>query len=138
MRKAVGYFQEAIDKDHNYSLAYDGLPDCWVALGWYGYLSPRRREAERARELDPVSNIINTWVGSRYYFALQYDKAIEHYRTAVEMDPAFVPVHLVLGQAYAQKQMYQEAIAELQRAVTLSGHSPGVCGRSCPRVWCRR
>jgi tetratricopeptide (TPR) repeat protein len=40
------------------------------------------------------------------------------------MDPAFVPVHLVLGRAYEQKQMYQEAIAELQRAVNLSGVSP--------------
>ena len=40
MRKAIGSFQEAIDKDYDYSLAYDGLADCWVALGWYGYLSP--------------------------------------------------------------------------------------------------
>jgi hypothetical protein len=30
-------------------------------------------ESERARELDPLSTIINTWVGSRYFFARQYD-----------------------------------------------------------------
>jgi len=29
-----------VDKDPRYALAYDGLADCWVALGWYGYLSP--------------------------------------------------------------------------------------------------
>ncbi len=199
MQKAIVYFQEAIEKDHDYALAYDGLADCWMALGWYGYLSPadtfphakaavtkavslddslaeahtslafvslyydwdwakadrefRRAidvnpnyanahhwyaeflslvgrhelaiaESERARELDPLSNIINTWVGSRYFFARQYDKAIEQYRNAVEMDPNFVPVHLVLGQAYEQKGMFQEAVAELERAVTLSGGSP--------------
>src|SRR6185312_11579357 len=78
-------------------------------------------ESERARELDPLSNIINTWVGSRYFFARQYDKAIEQYRNALEMDPSFVPVHLVLGQAYQQKGMLEEAIAELERAVHLSG-----------------
>jgi Flp pilus assembly protein TadD len=40
------------------------------------------------------------------------------------MDPSFVPAHLVLGQAYEQKGMVREAIAELERAVSLSGGSP--------------
>ena len=61
---------------------------------------------------DPLSTIINTWVGSRYFFARQYDRAIEQYRNAIEMDPAFVPVHLVLGHALDQKHM-------------LSGSHPG-------------
>jgi TolB-like protein/DNA-binding winged helix-turn-helix (wHTH) protein/Tfp pilus assembly protein PilF len=199
VKKAIGHFQQAIAKDPNYALHYDGLADCWAALGWYGYLSPagtfphakaavskalsldkslaeahtslafvslyydrdwaraerefRRAielnpnysnahhwyaeflslsgrheqaiaESERARELDPLSNIINTWVGSRYFFARQYDRAIEQYRNAIEMDPKFVPAHLVLGQAYEQKGMLQEAVAELERAVGLSGGSP--------------
>jgi TolB-like protein/DNA-binding winged helix-turn-helix (wHTH) protein/Flp pilus assembly protein TadD len=199
LKKAIGHFQQAIEKDPNYALNYDGLADSWVSLGWYSYLSPaetfphakaavtkalslddslaeahtslafvslyydwdwakaerefRRAidlnpnyanahhwyaeflslvgqheqaiaESERARELDPLSNIINTWVGSRYFFARQYDQAIEQYRNAVEMDPHFVPARLVLGQAYEQKRMLQEANAELERAVDLSGGSP--------------
>jgi TolB-like protein/DNA-binding winged helix-turn-helix (wHTH) protein/Tfp pilus assembly protein PilF len=199
LKKAVGQFQQAIEKDPNYALAYDGLADSWVGLGWYSYLSPAETfphakvavtkalslddslaeahtslafvslyydrdwtkaerefqralelnpnyanghhwygeflslvgrhdkaiaESERARELDPLSSIINAWVGSRYFFARRYDSAIEQYRNAVEMDPNFVPAHLVLGQAYEQKGMLQEAIAELDRAVGLSGGSP--------------
>jgi TolB-like protein/DNA-binding winged helix-turn-helix (wHTH) protein/Tfp pilus assembly protein PilF len=199
LKKAIGFFQQAVDKDPGYALAYDGLADCWLPLGWYGYLSPaatfprakvavtralslddslaeahtslafvhlyydrdwtgaerefRRAidlnpnyanghhwygeflslvgrhqqaiaESQRARELDPLSNIINTWVGSRYFFARQYDKAIEAYRNAVEMDPNFVPARLVLGQAYEQKGMLREAIAELETAVRLAGGSP--------------
>lgn len=199
LKKAIGYFREAIEKDPNYALAYDGLADCWLPLGWYAYMAPtetfphaktavmkalalddslaaahtslafvtlyydrdwagaerefrraialnpnyanghhwyaeflslvgRHKEAiaesERARELDPLSNIINTWVGSRYFFARRYDEAIEQYRNAVEMDPGFVPVHLVLGHAFEQKHMYGEAIAELEKAVALSGGSP--------------
>jgi TolB-like protein/DNA-binding winged helix-turn-helix (wHTH) protein/Tfp pilus assembly protein PilF len=199
LKKAIGYFEQAIQKDPNYALAYDGLADCWAPLAWYSYMAPaetlphakeavtkalalddslaeahtslafvslyydrdwakaerefRRAidlnpnyanghhwyaeflslvgrneqaiaESERARELDPLSNIINTWVGSRYFFARQYDRAIEQYRNAVEMDPGFVPVHLVLGHALEQKHMYREAILELERAVSLSGGSP--------------
>jgi tetratricopeptide (TPR) repeat protein len=36
----------------------------------------------------------------------------------------FIPTHVFLGQAYEQKAMYEEAIAELRRALTLSGGSP--------------
>lgn len=81
-------------------------------------------ESERARELDPLSAIINTWVGSRYFFARQYDRAIEQYRHALEMDSAFVPGHLVLGHALEQKGQYPEAILEFEKAVRLSGDSP--------------
>ena len=32
--KAIEYFQQAIDKDPAYALAYAGLADCYVLLGW--------------------------------------------------------------------------------------------------------
>ena len=95
-------------------------------------------ESQRARELDPLSNIINTWVSSRYFFARQYDKAIEEGRNAVEMDPRFGPAHLVLGQAYEQKGMLKEAVAEFEKALSLGGgsmyaaslaHALGLAGR---------
>ncbi len=199
LKRAIGYFQQAIEKDPKYALAYDGLADCWVPLGWYAYMSPSQTfphakaavmkalalddslaethttlafvtfyydrdwanaerefrrainlnpnyanghhwyaeflslagrhaeaiaESEHARELDPLSNIINTWVGSRYFFARQYDRAIEQYGNAMQMDPDFVPVHWVLGHALEQKHRYPEAILELEKAVRLSGGSP--------------
>ena len=40
LKKAILAFEQAIAKDPDYALAYDGLADCWVALGWYAYLSP--------------------------------------------------------------------------------------------------
>ena len=74
-------------------------------------------------ELDPVSPIINAWLGWRYFFARQYDVAIEQYLKTLEMDPTFVPAHHVLGQAYEQKSMPEKAIVELKKAVSLSGGS---------------
>jgi Flp pilus assembly protein TadD len=40
------------------------------------------------------------------------------------MDPNFALAHNQLGQAYLEKQMHDEAIAELQKAVQLSAGSP--------------
>jgi tetratricopeptide (TPR) repeat protein len=42
------------------------------------------------------------------------------------MDPQFVLPHLVLGQTYEQKKMYDQAIAELRRATDISQSSPPV------------
>lgn len=39
------------------------------------------------------------------------------------MDPHFAVGHYELGQALEQKQMHDEAIAEFQRAIEISGHS---------------
>ena len=40
------------------------------------------------------------------------------------MDPNFALAHNQLGQAYLQQHIYDEAVAELQKAVKLSGDSP--------------
>jgi len=40
------------------------------------------------------------------------------------MDENFGLVRYFLGQAYAEKEMYPEAIAELEKAMSLSGQSP--------------
>jgi eukaryotic-like serine/threonine-protein kinase len=39
--KAIGYFQQAIEKDPSYALAYTGVADSYVLLGWNGYLPPK-------------------------------------------------------------------------------------------------
>jgi len=114
-------FLRAIELNPNYANAHH-----WYAeyLSLVGQHEAAIREAERARELDPISSIINAWVGSRYFFARRYDLAIEQYRSVVELDSTFVPARLALGQAYEQKKMFHEAIAELERAVSLSSGSP--------------
>lgn len=195
LKKAIGFFQQAIDKDPNYALAYDGLADCWIPLGWYGFVAPseafprakqaiikalslddslaeahtslafvnayydrdwasaerefRRAielnpnyanghhwyaeflslvarhtqaiaESQRARELDPLSSIIDAWVSSRYYFARRYEDAVKEGRNAVDMGADFAPAHLVLGHAYEQKGMLKEAVAEFETASRLA------------------
>ena len=102
-------FRRAIDLNPNYANGHHWYAEYLTLLGRH---SEAIAESERARELDPLSTIINTWVGSRYFFARQYDRAIQEYRNALEMDPDFVPAHMVLGQAYEQKGMLPEAIAE--------------------------
>jgi tetratricopeptide (TPR) repeat protein len=109
-------FRRGIDLNPNYSNGHH-----WYAefLSLVGRHQEAISESQRARALDPLSDIVNTWVSSRYFFARQYDRAIEEGRNAVEIAPNFAPARLVLGQAYEQKGMFAEAIAELERAASL-------------------
>jgi len=48
--KAIEYFQQAVEKDPSYALAYTGVADSYVLLGWNGYLPPKEAfpKAKRA------------------------------------------------------------------------------------------
>ena len=74
-------------------------------------------EIKRAQQLDPLSLIINANKGYYLYFARQYDAAIEQYRRTLEIDPNFGVGRYYLAQAYVQKKMYGEAIAEFQKLI---------------------
>ena len=39
--KAIEHFRQAVDNDPTYAMAYAGLADCYVLLGWNSYLPPK-------------------------------------------------------------------------------------------------
>ncbi len=60
VNKATGYFQQAIDRDPNYALAYAGLADCYfvtffnnVTISQAESAAKSRAAAAKALELDP-------------------------------------------------------------------------------------
>ncbi len=56
--KAIEHFQQAVENDPSYALAYAGLADCYVLLGWNSYLPPKeafpkgKAAAKAALQLD--------------------------------------------------------------------------------------
>ena len=117
-------FKRAIEINPRYSNAYN-----WYASN---YLTPlglhpaARRQLARARQLDPLSLVINASVGVQLYFDRRYDEAVDEYAKTIEMDPGFGIAHYFLGQAYVQKGMTEQAIAELEKAAELTARSPEV------------
>lgn len=114
-------FQRAIALDPSYVTARH-----WHAyhLAALGRLDEALAEIRHAQKLDPVSPIIATDVGHILYFARQYDQAIEQYRKALELEPKFGVAHWRLGEAYAVKGMYREALVALQEAAALGDFRP--------------
>jgi TolB-like protein/DNA-binding winged helix-turn-helix (wHTH) protein/Flp pilus assembly protein TadD len=95
---------------------------------WYAvFLASRGRFDEAiaqinlARQLDPLSLIINDVVGWIYALARRDARAIEEFRKALDLDPNFYPVRYDLGITYAEIGKNAEAVEQLEAARSLSG-----------------
>jgi TolB-like protein len=94
------------------------------------FLAPAGRVKEaieqmrRARELDPLSLVINTYLGVLYSFARDPDKAIPQLQATLELDPAFAEAHRSLGWAYYLKGRMEDATAAFEKARSLGGNTP--------------
>ncbi len=118
----------AAEDDFHHAL--DLAPD--YATGWhyYGNLlvqQGRFPEAEAAMQQavtrEPLSLIANAAGGWAEYYARRWDSAIAHHRSTIELDPSFMLGHLWLGHALVQAGAPDEAAAEYETAIRLSGRS---------------
>ncbi|HEX8145533.1 MAG TPA: protein kinase [Pyrinomonadaceae bacterium] len=134
---AAAEFKRAIELKPNYATAH-----YWYAtthLAALGKLDEAISEMIEAKELDPLSLIINTNLGWIYYFAHRYDDAVKQIHKALEIDENFNVAYFKLGQVYERQGRYEEAIAQYHRAMQLSsnlwimpglGHALAMAGRT--------
>jgi TolB-like protein len=111
-------FERAIELNPNYAMAHH-----WYGgnlLNALGRFDQAIAEEKRALELDPVSPIISTTLGSVYTLARRYDESIAQLRDTVEMHPEFYWGHRFLGRVLELKGATGEAITEYRKAFELN------------------
>ncbi len=124
-KKAADYFTQAVQKDPGYALSYAGLADSYSLLGDAGYLPPSeawpkaKTAAMQALNIDEL--IINTTMGWQSYLAGQNENAVEQLRKVLDIDPKFSPARRILEEVYARMGKHKEAVAEREKALSLSG-----------------
>ena len=77
-------------------------------------------EMRRVQEVDPLTPLWPTYQGWQYWWTGQYDEAIHEASKSLELASDFPAALYVLGSAYAEKGMYEEAIEAHQKAGALS------------------
>jgi TolB-like protein/Flp pilus assembly protein TadD len=111
--QAESEFRRALELRPNYAEAHQWYGDFLMQMGRF---NEARLQIGRARELDPLSVFISNELGLISYYEGNYDQAIEQYSKTIAMDSAYISSHILLGRALAQKQMYDQATLELQKA----------------------
>jgi len=137
---AVGNIKLLLDwdwaaADREFNRAIQLAPNLALAHNQYGmYLAAMGRldesvaSVQRALELDPLSPIINSDLAWYLLYGGKQDRAAEQFKKTLEIDANYVSAHWGLGISYRQMGMFKEAIAELSKALELSGASPVISG----------
>jgi tetratricopeptide (TPR) repeat protein/TolB-like protein len=114
--------------DHEYRRSIQCNPDYALGYHWYANLLSARGQHEAAHmaimhalEINPVSIITMVWAGVTAHLAHQFDDAIRHYQSAMELDPQFIWAHMYMAQALEQKGNFKEALREFERTIQLAG-----------------
>ena len=129
LRKAVELFQQAIDEDPNYALAYAGLADSYALLGGPVYgaessnemVAKAKSAAHKALEIDSTLAEAYTSLG---YIASTYEwdyaSAERNFKRALELNPNYATARHWYGvTCLSYMGRHQEAIAETRRAAEL-------------------
>jgi serine/threonine protein kinase/tetratricopeptide (TPR) repeat protein len=128
---AISYFNQAIEKDPGYALAYSGLADAYTTLSNYGGdpndVTPKANAAaEKALELDPtLAHPHAVLGGNKMEYSWDFSGGEAEFRKALELDPSDATAHQWFSEGLsAIPGRAQEAIEEGNRAHQLDPLSP--------------
>jgi len=129
--KAVEYFERAIEKDPQNSLAHAGLADSYVLLAEYT-LSPSkdafpkaRAAALKALQLDETLAEAHTSLAAvKLDSEWDWRGAEQELLRAIDLNPNYVTAHQWYGELLSQESRHDEAIVEVNSAIELDPLSP--------------
>lgn len=116
--RAETEFKRALELDPSYAAAHL----------WYGELLAAKGENEKAiaeigkaLELEPFSLVFNRMYGVGLFWDRKYDQAIQQLKKTIELFPNDATSKQNLGDVYAAKKMYAEAINTYSDAARTKG-----------------
>ena len=122
--KAVSTFQQALDIDPTFALAYSGTGDAYAQLGYGGYLRPddafpkAKAAAQRAIDLDSTLAEPHATLGfAAMYYDWDWTVAEREYRLALARDPGYSTAHEWYGLFLAAMGRFDEAQREARAAM---------------------
>ena len=132
--RALEYYWRGAEREFIRALELDPQSGDAVAHYCFFYLVPMQRLDEaiamirKALERDPLSALLQFHLGYWNYFARQYDRAIEHVRSAVELNPHYWLPYAVLGGCCQSTGKSEESIRAIETCIQLAGRNPILLG----------
>jgi serine/threonine protein kinase/Tfp pilus assembly protein PilF len=126
LRKAIEYFQQAIEKDSTYALAYAGLADAYDLASFLNVFPPgeampkAKTAAAKALEIDGSVAEAHISLG---YASFTYDwdwgAAGRHFEQALAVNPSYARSHAFYPLYLSALGRFEESLAVAKRALDL-------------------
>lgn len=130
LERATEYFQQAVDKDPAYALAYVGLADSYGVLG-INYLSPKESLAKakaavlKALEIDDtLAEAHRSLGGLKLLYEWDWPGAERELRHAIELKDGYANGYQLYAYYYHAIGQLDVAIALIERALEIDPLSP--------------
>ena len=122
--QAQSYFQQAIDKDPSFALAYAGLADTYQVAGLSSGVTEAparaRAAAERALALDEsLGEAHSSLAGTLHRPLADIPRAEAAFLRAIELNPGYATAHQWYAIMLAEEGRDREALEHAERAVAL-------------------
>ena len=124
--KAIEYFQLAVEKDPSYALAYAGVADSYVLLGWNCYLPPNeafskgKAEALTALHLDPDLAEAHTALAALLWLHdWQWKAAGTEFKCSLELGPTYPTANHWYAEYLMTMGRNEEAMARMEHSQEL-------------------
>jgi serine/threonine-protein kinase len=124
--KAIEHFQEAVDSDPSYALAYSGLADCYVLLGWNSYLPPKKAfpkakaAAKAALQLDADLAEAHTPLAAVLWLdGWEWGNAQIEFKRSLELCPTYPTANHWYAEYVMTMGRHEEAVARMRKSQDL-------------------
>ena len=128
---ALDYFQEALEKDSTYAIAYTGIADTYNLLTGYGHISsdeaiPETKKAvKRAMEIDNMlAEVHLSFATVLYQYDWDWTHAENEFKRALEINPGNAMVHHFYNAYLRAVGRFDESLEEIKIALELDPLSP--------------
>ena len=125
-RKALAYFQKAVEKDPTFVLAYVGISSVYQILGNMEVVLPKVAYPQgnlaiaKALEIDPHSGEAHASQAWRLlYYDWDFAASQKEFKYALELNPNAASTHQGYANYFAALGKFPESVAEMKRALDL-------------------
>jgi eukaryotic-like serine/threonine-protein kinase len=125
LEKAKDYFNQAIQKDPGYAMAYVGLANYYVAAPDYAPIpeneaAPKAKAAaQKALQIDPSSADAHAALAGSFWSLFDFRAAETEFQRTLELNPNVGNAHHWYGLFLSWEGRHPEAISHMRRAVEL-------------------
>lgn len=134
LQRSLEYFQQAIERDPTYALAYAGLADSFNIFAFYNYMSPldacprAKAAASRAVELDPnLAEAHTALAWATTFFDWNWPEAEKMFHRALELNPEYATAHHYYGLYLLAMNRLEEGLTHMQLAIEYDPLSLIIC-----------
>jgi serine/threonine protein kinase/tetratricopeptide (TPR) repeat protein len=124
--KAIEYFKQAVEKDPSYALAYAGVADSYVLLGWNSYLPPKEAfprgkvAAMTALRLDPdLAEGHTSLAALMWLYDWHWKEAETEFKHSLDLSPTYATANHWYAEYVMTMGRQVEAIARMKNSQDL-------------------